>query len=103
MKKKITYQEWQEIGIYNHAAKWLRLFCKYTLIKEDERFKREQCIPLWFYLIIFIPAHLAQALYCMWDGGLREFEFQDRYLGGDYLGWVGDPAWEKAKEIWERA
>jgi hypothetical protein len=37
----------------------------------------------------------------MWDGGLKEFEFAERYLGGDYLGWEGDPTWEKAKEIWE--
>jgi hypothetical protein len=37
----------------------------------------------------------------MWDGGLKGFEFAERYLGGDYLGWVGDPTWEKAKEIWE--
>ena len=50
----------------------------------------------------FNPAHLLMALCCVWDGGLKEFEFADRYLGGDYLGWAGDPAWEKAKEIWER-
>ena len=103
MKKHITYAQWNELGLYNHAAKWLRPFCSYTLTKEDERFKREQRIPLWFYLIIFIPAHLIQALYCMWDGGLKDFEFAGRYLGGDYLGWAGDPTWEKAKEMWERA
>ena len=102
MKKKITFAEWNEIGIYNHAVKWLRPFCVYHLIKEGDRYKREQRIPLWFYLIIFIPAHLLQVLTCMWDGGLKEFEFADRYLGGDYLDWVGDPAWEKAKAIWDR-
>lgn len=103
MKKKITYKQWQDIGPYNHAAKWLRPFCSYSLVKEGERFKREQRIPLWFYIIIFIPAHLLQALCCMWDGGLKEFEFAERYLGGDYLGWEGDPTWERAKEIWEKA
>lgn len=86
MKKRISYADWTAIGPYNHAAKWLRPMCKYTLVKEGNKFKREQCVPLWFYLLIFIPAHLIQALYCMWDGGLREFEFADRYLGGDYLG-----------------
>ena len=102
MKKRISQKEWEYIGKYNYAAKWLRPICSYSLIKEGERFKREQRIPLWLYLIIFIPGHLLQALYCVWDGGLKEFEIAERYLGGDYLGWVGDPTWEKAKEIWEK-
>ena len=100
-KKKITYKQWQEIGPYNHAVKWLRPLCSYTLIKEGERFKREQRIPLWLYLIIFIPVHLLQALTCMWDGGLKEFELEGRYLGGNFLNRMNDPTWEKAKEIWE--
>ena len=103
MKKKISYADWNEIGKYNHAAKWLRPWCRYTLVKEGNKFKREQRIPLWIYILMFIPAHLLQALWCMWDGGLREFEIEDCYLGGDYLGWEGDPQYEKAKEIWERA
>lgn len=102
MKKRITRKEWEYIGKYNYAAKWLRPFCSYSLVKEGERFKREQRIPLWLYLILFIPVHLLQALYCVWDGGLKEFEIGERYLGGDYLGWVEDSTWEKAKEIWER-
>ena len=103
MKKTISYADWTAIRPDNYAVKWFRPMCKYTLVKEGDKFKREQRIPLWFYLLIFIPVHLAQVLWCMWDGGLREFEFADRYLGGDYLGFAGDPAYEKAKEIWERA
>lgn len=102
MKKRITRKEWEYIGKYNYAAKWLRPFCSYSLVKEGERFKREQRIPLWLYLILFIPVHLLQALYCVWDGGLKEFEIGERYLGGDYLGLAGAPTWEKAKEIWEK-
>lgn len=101
MKIKISYKDWTYIGKYNHAAKWLRPFCTYSLIKTDQGFKREQRIPLWFYIIIFIPAHLAQALYCMWDGGLIEFEFAERYLGGDYITLANDICYEHAKEIWE--
>ena len=75
--------------------------CVYHLVKVGERFKREQRIPLWFYLIIFIPAHLLQALCCMWDGGLREFEWQGRFLGYDTLMRESE-SWKKAKEIYER-
>lgn len=101
MKKRITYKQWQEISRYNYAVKWLRPFCSYFLIKEDEKFKREQQIPLWIYLILFIPVHLLQALTCVWDGGLIEFKFESRYLGNDHLGIEGNPTWERAKKIWE--
>lgn len=85
MKKRISYADWTAIRPDNYAVEWFRPMCKYTLVKEGDRFKREQRIPLWFYLLIFIPAHLVQALWCMWDGGLREFEFADRYLGAIIL------------------
>lgn len=99
-KKKISYKEWTEIGIYNHAAKWLRPFCRYDLIKEpDGRFKREQRIGLFVYLLIFIPAHIIQAFWCMWDGGLREFEFAERYLGGEWFTPDIDP-FKTAEKIW---
>lgn len=102
MKKRISQKEWESLSKYNYAAKWLRPLCSYFLVKEDERFKREQYIPLGLYFILFIPVHLLQALLCMWDGGLKEFEIAGRYLGGDYPGWIGNPTWEKAKGIWEK-
>lgn len=99
-KVKITLDEWTEIGQYNRAAKWCRHLCRYDLIKEsDFKFKREQRIGLVAYLIMFIPAHIIQAIWCMWDGGLREFEFAERYLGGDWLP-AGDLAFERAEKIW---
>jgi hypothetical protein len=99
-KVKITLDEWTELGQYNYAAKWVRRFCRYDLIKEsDFTFKREQRIGLVAYLIMFIPAHIIQAFWCMWDGGLREFEFAERYLGGDWIT-AGELAFERAEKIW---
>ena len=101
---KINQNDWTYIGKYNYAAKWLRPLCEYKLVEEDNgNFRREQRIGFIVYAIICIPVHILQALYCMWDGGLKDFEFAGRYLGGDYLGWEGDPTWTKAKEMWERA
>jgi hypothetical protein len=42
----------------------------------------------------------------MWDGGLREFEIEGRFLGYDDIHetWGSNKgAYPKAKEIWERA
>ena len=99
-KKKITYKEWDDIGKYNYAAKWLRPICCYRLIKEgDGQFKREQYISWPVYCILFIPCHILQALMCIWDGGLKEFEINERYLGSDWLT-AGSECFKRAEKVW---
>lgn len=102
MKKKISKKEWTEIGRYSYAAKWLQPLCSHTLILEpDGRFKREQRVGWLLYLILFIPIHILQALWCMWDGGLKEFEINERYLGGDWLV-QGSECYTRAEAVWNR-
>lgn len=99
-KKKISSKEWTEIGKYNYAKKWLRPLCSYTLIKENDcQFKREQRVGWLVYLVLFIPVHILQFLWCLWDGGLKEFEFAERYLGGDWLQ-TGSYSYNVAEKIW---
>ena len=98
---KISYKDWAYIGQYNPVRKWLRPLCSYTLIKEaDGRFKREQRVSWPVYLIIFIPVHIVQALWCIWDGGLKEFEINERYVGGEWF-MPGSVGYDYAKAIWE--
>ena len=99
-KKKISLKEWTYIGKYNHAAKWCRKLCNYTLDKEDDyTFKREQKVNLFAYILIFIPLHILQALVCMWDGGLKEFIIFSRNLGYDTIK-LGSTAFSRAEEVW---
>ena len=104
MKKHITRKEWEYIGKYNPAAKWLRPFCSYTLEEIEGGYRRQCKIPWVLYLLMLIPFSILQALYCMWDGGLKEFEIEGRNLGYDNLKERGDNsgAFLKAKEIWEK-
>lgn len=100
MKKRISYKEWTEIGQYNYAAKWLRPFCSYYLTKESAVcFRREQRIGWFVYLLIFIPVHLLQLLWCLWDGGLVDFEINKPYLGSDPLFHNSEP-YIRAKKVW---
>lgn len=99
-KIKITGEDWTYIGKYNYAAKWCRFMCSYSLIKKDDKtFERVQNINLFAFCLIFIPLHIIQALVCMWDGGLKEFIIFERKLGTDTLQ-KGNPAFERAEEIW---
>ena len=105
MKKRISQKDWEYIGKYNPAAKWLRHLCSYSLVEIEDGFRRECKISWPVYLLLFIPVHLIQALWCMWDGGLIEFEITGRHLGHDDIkehtgGNTG--AFPKAKEIWEK-
>lgn len=105
MKKRISRKEWEYIGKYNPAAKWLRPLCSYTLVKESDNEFIRVCRISWpVYLLIFIPVHLIQFFYCMWDGGLKEFEIEGRHLGYDNIKEHGtnEGAYPKAKEIWEK-
>lgn len=103
MKKKISMKDWEYIGKYNPAARWLRPYCSYTLEEIEGGFRRTCRIGLIAYILIFIPAHLLMALYCMWDGGLKEFEIEGRHLGYDNIceKGVNSAAYSRAKKVWE--
>jgi hypothetical protein len=103
--KKISMKDWEYIGKYNPAAKWLRPLCSYTLTETIIGFRRDCKIGWPMYLILFLPAHLIQLLYCLWDGGLKEFSIQGRHLGHDNITRSGDNCarYPQAREIWEKA
>lgn len=105
MKKRISQKEWEYLGKYHHAAKWIRPFCSYSIAEYEGGFRRDCQISWPVYLIIFIPVHLLQALCCMWDGGLKEFEICPPHLGYDifFEDWgCNQQAYPRAKEIWEK-
>ena len=101
MEKKINFSQWEAMGKYNYVTKWLRPFCKYTLEeKANGSYYRRQYLGWPIYLILFIPAHILQFFYCAWDGGIKYFEFQGRYINGDMIS-PKNEAGEIAKNILE--
>lgn len=74
-------------------------------MKESDNAFMRVCRISWpVYLLIFIPVHLAQAFYYMWDGGLKCFEIEGRHIGYDNIKehGINEGAYLKAKEIWEK-
>lgn len=106
MTKKITLKDWTYIGELHYAKGWIRPLCTHTLTKTGEKdFLRVVKIAWIPYLIMFIPLCVLIALWCMWEGGLVEFEFPHRFLGADefHENWgANQPAYPRAKEIWEK-
>lgn len=102
MEKKISLKEWTDIGKYNPAAKWIRPFCAYSLTKEGNKFTRICKISVPLYIILFIPVHVVEFFYCVWDGGIKEFTFEGRHLGYDEFVPYHGEVYNKVKEIWEK-
>lgn len=101
--KRISRKQYESIGRYNPIAKWLRPLCSYKLYSTDGgNYERACYLSIPAYAVLFIPVHLLEVLFLIWDGGLREFQIEGRYLTGDHLGY-GTKSWEIANEIWEKA
>jgi hypothetical protein len=93
-----------DIGEYNVVNKHFRKFCNYYL--ENDRsvkggFCRKVCVKWWFYILIFIPLHLLNAVICVWDGGLKEFEIQKRHVQHDYIDNKWTDSYEKCCAIFD--
>lgn len=106
MKKKISLKDWNYIGTNNAGAKWIRPFCVYTL-EEVQRGNIKQEINIgWFaYLLMFIPVHIFKFFWCLWDGGLKEFDIEGRFITYHHLYESDSPFcdyYKRAKEILER-
>lgn len=102
-ERRISKEQFESIGKYHPAAKWLRPFCTYSLSETGGgNYERHCRVSIPAYTVLFIPVHLLEVLVLIWDGGLIQFEIQSRYLGSDHLGY-GSKAWEVANEIWEKA
>lgn len=107
MKKRITLKEWNYIGTRNAGAKWVRPLCVYTLEEVlPGTIKQEIKIGWVGYFLMFIPIHIFKFFWCLWDGGLKEFEIEGRNITYHYL-YESDSLYcdyyTKAKEILERA
>ena len=106
MKKHITQKDWNYIGIRNARAKWVRPFCVYTLEEVQKGIIKQEIKIGWLgYLLMFIPVHIFKLFWCLWEGGLKEFDLEERNLT-HYYSYESDSPYcdyyRKAKEILER-
>lgn len=97
---KITYKQFREIMNYKKSHP-IQALLSYQLIVDVGVARITPYIPLWLYIVSFIPVHLFQAVLLLWDGGLKEFELQPRNLPS-WIFQMGSMPYETAKDIWKR-
>ena len=96
---KITYNDYRYIMNFKKKPIFIQKLLKYDLLVMDGYAKVKVSMPMWLYLLAFIPVHVFIALACVWDGGLKSFEVESREIAN----WTfqhDSLAYERAKEIY---
>lgn len=99
---KITYQDYRYILNLQKPEIPSHRLLDYRVDIDEKRCTVKAFVPYWLYIVLFIPCHLAQAICLLWDGGLKEFEFNPRQITSlSYLNW--DEPYLKVKEVLDKS
>lgn len=78
---KITYDEAAYILNHDNPHNFEKFFCNHYLEQENKNNYAIHCYTKWwFHILIFPITALIHLIECLWDGGLKEFEFESRYV-----------------------
>ena len=73
---KLTFKEFATLVGWKKKHRRDRMFCNFYLVEEDEwSVEVTKKFKIYVYILLFLPMLLLSFFYCLWDGGLREFEF----------------------------
>lgn len=105
--KKIKYEDAAYICRYTKEHFKEKYFCNWYIQKTSDTWgKMDLYVKWWFYILTFIPVHILQALWCVWDGGLKEFGFEPRRIQShNVIGFKNDPSdsmFNRLAEVWEK-
>lgn len=86
VERKIKYKDWALLRGYTKEHKDEKRFYNFYIYHYDNRcFKIWGRMKLWVYLLLFIPAHVIQFFYLLWDGGICKFGIEDRPVKYSYF------------------
>lgn len=99
---RITYNNYRYILNLKKKPIFIQKLLRYDLLVMDGTASVKCSIPLWLYVVLFIPAHLITVVMLLWDGGLKEFELAPRTCSTWHFH-KGDTPYERAKEIYKKS
>lgn len=81
MMSKITFAETSILLGYQKKHLLEKLFCNHYLYDIDNLSVKVVAKIKWYvYIALFIPMCIYEALWCIWDTGLKHFEIEDSFL-----------------------
>lgn len=110
MVKKITREDAE--FIFNRKMPIVqRVMCKNVLIDGPEGggcFIFQSRVKTFWFCLMFLPIALCQFIYCLWDGGIKEFQFMtgnDRIVEfrREYFSSNEESLYQRMLKVWEKA
>ena len=103
--KKISFAQANYILRRKEKHSFERLFCDWKINVTSPNTGYITCtIKWWVYALLFLPVHLVTFIYCLWDGGIKEFRVQSREVHHyNSCGLTSDSAetqFGRLKEVW---
>lgn len=73
--KKISYNDVAYICRYKEKHFFEKYFCNHYIWMNNSNEGMMKCnMKIWFYILIFIPIHIIDFVYLLWNGGIKHFE-----------------------------
>lgn len=96
---KLTRKQYDSLCGSKAYSRFIKPFLVHTLTRTKDTYvlRTDLCLPL--YILITVPLHIIKFFICLWDGGLREFNFEGPYIGRFAI-FPGDRIWKQVDEIW---
>lgn len=71
---RITFKDAAYVLMYHEKHYFERFCCNWYISMENANSGRIKCVcKWWIYALLFIPFCLIHFVWCLWDGGLKEF------------------------------
>ena len=84
--KKINYNDAAYICRYKNKHPFKKYFCNWYIWMNNPNEGIIKCnMKLWFYILILIPFAIINFFYLLWDGGIKNFEFEPRNIYFDNI------------------
>ena len=83
--KKISYKDFAYLMNYKTRHPFIKYCCNCYLEERDASALLTSKVKWPLYILLFIPVHIIIFFYCLWDGGIKEYDIWERtitYMNG---------------------
>ena len=96
--KKISYKDFAYLMNYKRRHPFIKYCCNCYLEERDASVLLTAKVKWPVYILLFVPVHIIIFFYCLWDGGIKEYDMWERTMTSFHLYTIYDDKYKKWKE-----
>ena len=78
--KKISYKDFAYLMNYKQRHPFIKYCCNCYLQERDASVLLTSRVKLPIYILLFIPVQIIIFFYCLWDGGIKDYDIWGRTI-----------------------